>query len=193
MLRKLRFIQSCVQSRVKCDRHLQNPCSKCAARGKACIFISDTPGRRESDITDAFDSSGTSSSSSSSSSSPACSPFFSVSEDTSSAGSPSSLDTPPDWDLDDILGLSVSQIEQPDNECGWEAFLDKLYPPSHDTSGAIALESDYFDLDFSSDIAPTSFDYSANSVPPLIADPTSFDLDVDKQRYRKFAFYNDLP
>ncbi|SJL01014.1 uncharacterized protein ARMOST_04328 [Armillaria ostoyae] len=181
---KRKACQSCVQSRVKCDRHLQNPCSKCAARGKACIFISDTPGRRESEITDVFDSSGTSSSSSSSSSSPACSPFFSVSEVASSAGSPSSLDTPPDWDLDDILGLSVSQIEQPNNECGWEAFLDKLYPPSHDTADAIALETDYFDLDFSSDIVPTSFEYdNVNSVPPLIADPTSFDLDVDKQRY----------
>ncbi|KAK0191728.1 fungal-specific transcription factor domain-containing protein [Armillaria mellea] len=155
-----------------------------STRGKACIFISDTPGQRESDITDVFDSSGTSSSSSSSSSSPACSPFFSVSEDASSAGSPSSLDTPPDWDLDDILGLSVSQIEQPNNECGWEAFLDKLYPPSQDTCGALALESDYFDLDFMSDIVPTSFEYdNANSVPPLIADPTSFDLDVDKRKY----------
>ncbi|KAK0205793.1 hypothetical protein DFS33DRAFT_1416386 [Desarmillaria ectypa] len=190
---KRKACQSCVQSRVKCDRHLQNPCSKCTARGKKCIFISDTTGRLENDLTDASDSSGTPSSSSSSTSSPACSPFFPVSEDASSAGSPPALDTPPDWDLDDILGLSISQIEESSNECGWQAFLDKLYSPSHDPSIAIALESNYFDLDFSSDPVSTSFECDNTGsalffTPPLIADHTSVDLDADKQRYLRLFF-----
>ncbi|KAG7441573.1 uncharacterized protein BT62DRAFT_473432 [Guyanagaster necrorhizus] len=187
---KRKSCQSCVQSRVKCDRHIQDPCSKCAARGKRCIFISDTTGGRENDITDPFDGSGTPSSSSSTSS-PACSPIFSVSREASSAGSPSSLDTPPDWELDDILGLSISHTEEPNNEFGWEAFLDKLYSPSHDPSGAIALENDYFDLDFSSDLGPASFgcdtaDSAPFLAPPLIAVPT--DLDVDNQTYLRLFF-----
>ncbi|KAK0455638.1 fungal-specific transcription factor domain-containing protein [Desarmillaria tabescens] len=183
---KRKACQSCVQSRVKCDRHLQDPCSRCITRGKKCIFISDTTGGRENDITHAFDSSGTLSSSSSSP--PACSPFFSVSEDTSNASSPSSLDTPPDWDLDDILGLPISQNEETNNECGWEAFLDKLYSPSYDSSCAIALRNDYSDLDFLLNFVPTSFEYDNTDStlflgPPPIADPTSVDLDVDKRRY----------
>jgi hypothetical protein len=35
----LGFFQACVESKVKCD--LGQPCSKCSAKGKECIFIND--------------------------------------------------------------------------------------------------------------------------------------------------------
>ena len=36
---ELGFLQACVESKVKCN--LEQPCSKCSAKGKECIFIND--------------------------------------------------------------------------------------------------------------------------------------------------------
>ena len=41
---ELSFFQACVESKVKCN--LEQPCSKCSAKGKECIFINDPEASR---------------------------------------------------------------------------------------------------------------------------------------------------
>ena len=45
---ELGFLQACVESKVKCN--LEQPCSKCSAKGKECIYINDPGASRQKGV-----------------------------------------------------------------------------------------------------------------------------------------------
>ncbi|KAK0457782.1 uncharacterized protein EV420DRAFT_1643639 [Desarmillaria tabescens] len=165
--RKRRACEACVLSRTKCDRQLEQPCSRCVARGSKCVFTGEQPRRHPGG--GATDTSKGSLALLSSCTSPSPPSSLSPTNTASEGETPYSPPTPLDWGIVDEVSQTVSpQIEEGPNQRAWDGTPNILYPVDHWLDPHVPSNDE---LDFSwfnsNDNKVPSYDYAQYPSPVM--------------------------
>ncbi|KAK0203014.1 hypothetical protein DFS33DRAFT_1263282 [Desarmillaria ectypa] len=184
--------QACVLSRTKCDRQLEQPCSRCVARGGECVFVGKQPHRQPEGETMDISKGSPALSSSCTPLSPPSSlpPANTASEGETHYSSP----TPLDWRAVDEIPRTLSpQIKEDQNQHAWERSFDMLCPFYHWLDPHVPFNDG---LDFSwlnsNNNKVSSYDYSRYSSPVMGTLPSTSE-DQEYTRYFFSDFCKHLP